>query len=205
MRYRLFLLSLCVGFSFSLAKADQIPAGDPIIKTGGRGTGAVAHLGKGTPAPTPIIVSSFTIASPTGTSPGTSPCVLTQGSIKLSSPGCLFENFITVDGAGQDISSLIFDAPTIPFDKTKDQCGFLTGSPFASCGVDPLTGGGTEFSFSNGSIPFQTDFTLDFEGFPANTSFASTASVSPEPASFVLFLLGGFAVALMCVRARITA
>jgi hypothetical protein len=199
MRSRIFLLGLFVVFSVGLAKADQV--GDPIIKTGGGGTLSPLGLAIDSPAPAGIITTSFTITTPSGTSPGTSPCVLSQGGITTTSPQCLFENDISVNGGAATITSLVFDAPTIPFDPTKDFCGFLSGSPFAMCGVDALMGGGTEFSFTDGSIPFHTDFTLDFEGFPKNTSFAGTATVSPEPATLGLFL-SGIAAAFVRKRAR---
>lgn len=199
MRSRIFLLTLFVVVGFTVGKADQIPAGDPIIRTGGRGTGAVANLGT-PPAPAAIITSSFTITSPSGTSPATSACVLKQGGLTTISKSCLFENDISNNDVPATITSLVFDAPTIPFGSS-DQCGFLPGSPFAMCGVDPLTGGGTQWTFTDGSIPFHTDFTLDFEGFPKNTSFGGTASVSPEPATLGLFLTG-LAAAFVRKRAR---
>jgi hypothetical protein len=199
MRLRVFVLSLFVVFSCALAKADQV--GDPIIKTGGSQTHQPLTLTMLAPVPAGIITTSFTITSPSGTSPATSPCVLMQGGITTTSPQCLFENDISNSGTPATVTSLIFDAPTIPFDPTKDFCGFLSGSPFAMCGVDALMGGGTEFSFTDGSIPFHTDFTLDFEGFPENTSFGGTATVSPEPATLGLFLTG-IAAAFVRKRAR---
>lgn len=201
MRFRLLLSGLLVVFSLALAKADQIPAGDPIIKTGGSQTQAPTFATTNAPVPAAIITSSFTITSPSGTSPGTSPCILTQGSITTTSPNCLFENDISINGQSADITSLIFDAPTVPFG-SQDQCGFLSGSPFTGCGVDPLTGGGTEFSFFDGSIPFHSDFSLDFEGFAANTSFGGTATVSPEPATLGL-VLTGIAAAVTRRRTRV--
>jgi hypothetical protein len=201
MRSRIFLVSLFLVFSCAMARANEL--GDPIIKTGGGQTTAPVHLAIIMPAPTPIIIPTFTITSPSGNSPATSPCVLTQGSITKKSPSCFFIDFITNDdGVGEDISQLVFDAPTVPFNPATDKCGFLAGSPFASCGVDPLTGGGTEFSFFNGLIPFNSEFTLDFEGFQMNTSFASTATVAPELGSFILLFLVGIAVAFVAIRAR---
>jgi hypothetical protein len=200
MRSRVILFGLFVVFCSMVGKADQIPAGDPIIKTGGRGTGALHPLGL-EPAlvPTIIITPNFIITSPTGNSPGTSSCVLMQGILKNSSPDCSFENGISNNGVPTTITSLIFDAPTI--NPSTVNCGFLTGSPFASCDVDPLTGGGTQVTFSDGSIPFHTDFTLDFEGFPPNTSFGTTAAV-PEPGTFELLLIGGLAAAFAWIRMR---
>ncbi len=178
------ILALCS----ALAHADSIPTGDPVVKTGGGGGSAPIRHGS-TPSPAGIITPDFTIFSSSGTSPGTSPCVLIQGGIMTTSPTCLFENDITSGGIGLTIITLTFDAPSVPFDPLRDLCGFLSGSPFSQCGVDLLTGGGTQFSFFGGSIPFHTDFKLDFEGFPGNTSFSATAGI-PEPATLSLFLGG---------------
>lgn len=51
---------------------------DSIDMRGGSGAGSA------------ILTSVLTIASPTGTSPGTSPCILVQGAMQTNSPSCLF-------------------------------------------------------------------------------------------------------------------
>ncbi len=175
---RVALLCLLVVCFATALQASEIPIViDPVIKVGGLDP----------PAPAGIITPSFAIMSPSGNSPGTSDCELGQGTITTDVPACLFENDITSKGAAQTITSLTFNAPTVPFG-SQDQCGFLTGSPFSQCGVDPLAKGGTQFTFFDGSIPFHSDFTLDFQGFLSNTSFSVTATVTPEPSSIALFL-----------------
>ncbi len=185
----LFLVCFVAVFA-AAAHADTALPKDPIIKTGG-----------GDPVPAGIIITSFTISSSTGTSPGTSPCVLDQNGIMTTSPSCFFENDITVNGTGLTIAQLIFDMPTI--DPSTVTCGFLTGSPFSMCGVDSLPGGGTQVTFFDGSIPFHTDFTLDFEGFPAGQKFGGTASPVPEPGTLAL-LLGGLGALLTRCRQRVS-
>jgi hypothetical protein len=193
MRSRVMLLALFVAFCSVVGKANQLPPGDPVIRTGGIDP----------PGSASIITSSFTIESPSGTSPGTSPCKLFQfGVLTSTSPTCLFENDINPNGVGLTIASLTFDAPLIPFG-LQDKCDVtsLPNSPFANCRVDALTGGGTQFTFFDGSIPFKTDFFLDFEGFPANTSFEATATV-PEPGTLELVLIAGLAAAFARIRVR---
>src|SRR5215831_5125280 len=183
-------LTAVLALGSTLAYADSIPTSDPVIKTGGAAGGGAPVRGASVPSPAGLIVTSFSIFSSSGTSPGTSPCVLLQSGISTTSPACFFENDITVKGSGLAITSLTFDALGVPFNST-DQCGFLSGSPFSSCGVDPLPGAaGTEFTFTQGSIPFHGDFTLDLEGFPKNFTFSATAGTVPEPSTLVMFLTG---------------
>src|SRR5690242_1239431 len=99
MRSRILLSGLLLAVSVTVAQADQIP--DPIIKTGGQqtnATNAAQFVATSAPVPAGIITSTFTITTPSGTSPATSPCILTQGSITTTSPQCLFENDITLNG-----------------------------------------------------------------------------------------------------------
>ena len=183
---RMALLSSLVVFLAGAAHADPVPiAVDPIIKTGGVPDPAF---------PAGIITSSFTIESPTGTSPGLPPtgsaCLLFQyGVLTSTSPACFFENDINTNGIGEALTQLKFDISGVS--PTTVSCGFLSGSPFADCSVAPLAGGGTQVWFSHGSIPFHGDFTLDFQGFAKNTSFGGAVSPAPEPATMAL-LLGGF-------------
>jgi hypothetical protein len=175
------VLSLLVVFGASAAHANTIPI-DPIIRTGGDPPAA----------PAGIITPDFTIVSPTGTSPGAgpagSPCLLYQfGFLTSTSPACLFENDINLGGIGEAITQLSLDISSVS--PTSVSCGFLAGSPFGECAVAPLAGGGTMVLFSQGSIPFHSDFTLEFEGFPNSSSFSTTASI-PEPGTLAL-LLGG--------------
>jgi len=171
----------------AVASADSLPANDPAIKTGGPLAASAAVFAPSIPAPAGIITPEFTIESPSGTSPDTSPCILVQGGVSTPSPLCYFENDITTNGVGDTISALIFDA--LGVDPTTANCGFLSGSPFTSCGIDSIPGG-TEFSFNGGSIPFHDDFTLDFVGFPPNFGFPTSATTTPEPGTMALLLAG---------------
>jgi hypothetical protein len=192
------LIVVCIAvaaFSTTLVKADQLSGSDPRVAIGGDPPGA----------PAGIITTSFRILTPSGTSPATSPCVLTQGGLNTTSPGCLFENDISISGVGETIYSLTFDAVGVaPATAT---CGFLTGSPFTDCGVDPLpSGNGTQFSFDTGSIPFHNDFTLGFTGFPSNFDFAVQAGLTsttvPEPGTLGLLLIG-MSLAGLCLRRKL--
>jgi len=184
------------------AQAAQLPVGDPVVKTGG-GSVVRPATPEASTAPAAIIVFDFDIFSRTGSSPLTSPCVLEQGNLKTVSPRCLFQNDITVDGVGQTITTLTFDAFGI--DPNTVNCGFLIGSPFGECGVDPLPhDAGTEITFFGGSIPFETDFSLDFYGFPADFTFPTQATpATPEPGTASLLLLGGLAAMLVRRKARV--
>ncbi|HXJ95812.1 MAG TPA: PEP-CTERM sorting domain-containing protein [Terriglobia bacterium] len=179
--------TLTLGLS-AVASADSLPANDPQIKTGGPlGGSSVAPLALPTAAPAGIITPSFTIQSPSGSSPGTSPCILIQGPFMTTSPLCYFENDITTDGTADTITQLTFDA--LGIDPSTVTCGELFGSPFSMCGVDSIPGG-TEVSFTDGSIPFHGDFTLQFNGFPSDFSFSGSATTTPEPGTMALLLAG---------------
>lgn len=183
----MFFLSLS-----TVARADQLPANDPQIKTGGPLAASSAEaLALSLPAPAAIITPSFTIESPSGTSPvslpGGSPCELIQGPFTTTSPACYFENDISTDGVGDTITALTFDAMGIV--SSTVTCGFLTASPFTSCSVESIPGG-TQVDFSGGSIAFHSDFTLSFEGFPKNFGFSTTATTTPEPGTLALLLAG---------------
>jgi len=184
------LWGMMVIFSITVAKADQFSSNDPKINVGGDPPSA----------PAGIITPDFSILSPSGTSPATSPCILIQGTVNTTSPSCLFENDISINGVGQTIFSLTFDA--LGIDPATVNCGFLTGSPFSGCGVDPLPNGqGTRVIFSDGSIAFHTDFTLSFDTFPENFEIPAQAGLNPvpEPGTLAL-LLSGIGVAALWVR-----
>ena len=72
MKIRIVVLITLLMLSAKWLRADSIDMG------GGSGAG---------PA---ILTSVLTIASPTGTSPGTSPCILVQGAMQTNSPSWLF-------------------------------------------------------------------------------------------------------------------
>jgi len=196
-RLRVLLLAMAIALVIPLAHADSIPIGDPVVKTGGSPPAAPGS------APAAIITLDFSILSPSGTSPGTSPCELIQGPFTTVSPQCFFQNEISVNGDGQTLNMLAFDAFGV--DANTVNCGFLSGSPFSQCGVDPLEGNaGAEITFFGGLIPFGGQFTLDFVGFPQNFTFETTATATPDPSTFGLILLGGLA-ALIARRKSVAA
>ncbi len=185
---RIATLSSLLVFCSVQARADSIPSGDPVVKTGGSGgTGTPILLGAA-PAPASIITPDFSIFTASGASPATSPCVLIQGTIMTSSPQCFFENDITQNGSSVSITQLVFD-----FGIGGVTCGILAGSPFDMCKVGPFGDGGTQVTFFDGSIPFHSDFTLVLgtpsDPFPEHTTTAGTASLSPEPTTLGLFLV----------------
>jgi len=185
-RVKVLLLAMAIALVVPLAHADQIPIGDPVVKTGGMPPAAPGS------APAAIITLDFSIESPSGNSPLTSPCDLIQGPFTTVSPQCFFQNEVSVNGDGQTLNMLTFDAFGV--DPNTVNCGFLSGSPFAQCGVDPLgNNAGTEITFFGGSIPFGGEFTLDFVGFPQNFTFETTATATPDPSTLGLVVLGGLA------------
>jgi hypothetical protein len=187
-------LSLLVVLCAISVRASTIPAIDPHIKQGG-----------GDPSsPTPISSSAFYIESPSGTSPAAhSPCLLFQSFSGMppvmtgTSPNCLFENVINPAGTGENITQLVFDVlnPGGPV-----TCALLNTVDFKNCAVAPFDDGGAMVTFNNGSIPFQTDFSLQFQGFPQNTDLGcspisacpqnAATSPIPEPGTLVLFVGG---------------
>jgi len=114
-----------------------------------------------------------------------------------TSPTCLFENVINPSGVGQNITSLVFDVLNPGGTVT---CALINTINFKECNVAPFDDGGAMVTFSNGSIPFQTDFSLQFTGFPENTQAGcspistcppnTTTSPVPEPGTLVLFFGG---------------
>ncbi len=185
-RLRVLLLAMAIVLVIPLAHAGTIPVGDPVVKTGGS-----PPAGPGS-APAAIITLDFSIESPSGTSPGTSPCDLIQGPFTTVSPQCFFQNEISVNGQGETINMLTFDA--LGVNPNTVNCGFLTGSPFSQCGVDPLgNNAGTQITFFGGLIPFGSEFTLDFVGFPQNFTFGTTATATPDASTFGLVVIGGLA------------
>lgn len=185
------LFGLAVVLSAVVALADGVPAGDPIVRTGG-------SLGGDPPAS--IITTDFTISSSTGTSPGTSPCVLSQpaGSVSpivTTSPSCFFVNDITNSGAGEFIDELIMDVGnTVP---SSVNCGSIAGLPtlFADCDVTSDGDGGTLVYFTDGTIQYGQEFYLDFEGFASGTTTSVSAQL-PEPGTIAMLALGLLALGL---------
>lgn len=202
--FRILLLAAFVVLCTAQAHADPIPTGDPIIRTGGGSAGTMMLLADPA-APAGIITPDFTIVSPSGSSPATSPCELFQfGNLTSTSPACLFENNINPSGVGLDIAQLVFDVGGLtPHTAVSCDVVTLVGSPFAKCTPGTADASGkAEVKFFDGLIPFHTDFTLNFEGFPANTSFVTTAGIVPEPGTLALFLGG---IGALLVRRRLCA
>jgi hypothetical protein len=114
------------------------------------------------------------------------------------SPTCLFENVINPAGIGQNITQLVFDIGSVSSDSVT--CGFINLLAFTSCSVRPFDDGGTTVTYSGGSIPFQTDFSLQLAGFPEDAKLGcspistcpqnATTSPIPEPGTLVLFVGG---------------
>jgi hypothetical protein len=186
-------------------RASTIPAGDPKIGQGGDPGSS----------PTPIISAAFYILSPSGTSPAPkSPCELFQsfsGGTPVmtgSSPDCLFQNLINPSGTGQNITQLVFDIGDVSSDVT---CLLINTLDFKHCGVMFPEGGGTVATFNQGSIPYQSEFSLQLQGFPKNTQAGcspistcppnATTSPIPEPGTVALFL-GGIGALLIGRRLR---
>jgi len=152
-------------------------------------------IGKGTRS-YPITSLTFGITSPSGTSPGTSACVINNVSV----PNC---DFVNQSGSTWTNLLITFD----PFQPGQNpSCG---GGPwFSNCQFN--FGQNNEllsvfffnsphsFSCTPPSNPFcgipsgfQGDFTFTVVDFQAPTDFEGQANV-PEPATLVLFLLGLF-------------
>jgi len=135
---------------------------DPVIRTGG-GSGSVA-----------ITSPDFVIVSPTGNSPGTSDCLVIQGGVSTTAPGCFFVNKITDGEAGVTIKGVIFFVRRAAFSGALS-CALDTAlggvSPwFTKCTVAP--DGIPVVIFSGGSgIPYGGDFSFGFREFNANATF----------------------------------
>ncbi len=188
-RLRTLLLAMAIAFVVPLVHASE-------IKTGG-----MPPVGLNS-APAAIITFDFSIESPSGSSPATSPCDLFQGTIETVSPQCFFQNDISVNGGGETLTMLTFDALGISSNSVT--CGFLSGSPFTHCGVTSIPDGAA-ISFYGGTIPFGGDFTLDFTGFPKDYTFGGTATASPEPGTLGLMMIGLLAAALVARRRMLAA
>lgn len=154
-------------FILILASAGGLrasPANDPRIIIGG-GSGSVSVTG------------SFTIVSPTGTSPsslaGGSPCIVNG----IPDDTCTLLNV-----SGFDFSTLTFTVSG----NTNTQGGFSCdpGTFFQNCTFNAAD---TEVTFSGGpGIRAGFDFSLTFEGWSPGTSFQGTG-VAPEPGTLALF------------------
>jgi hypothetical protein len=195
-------LVAALAFAVPAVKADGVPPGDPIVKAAGAGFDA----------PAGIITTSFTISSPTGTSPldpsdpNSSACVLTQGPFVDNSPACQFQNDVTNSGNGIDINALIFEIPNfLPSAPVNCSTSIDGDSPlFTGCTVASDGGTGSIITFT-GDVPYGTIFTLGFVGFTGGVTTSVYANV-PEPGVLMLLAIGfialfGFGVKRSSVRA----
>ncbi|GEM_PF-6499433 len=160
-------------------------------------------IGKGTRS-TPITTLTFVITSPSGTSPGTSPCFL--GNIEV--PDCDFVNesgttwknlFIQFDPFQPDKNLQCSGGPW--FDNCQFNFGpdnqvisvFFSNTPrTAHC--DP-----NQDNFCGIPSGSQGDFIFDVKGFIAPTNFDAQANV-PESATIILFMIGLLALAMWKYR-----
>ena len=166
--------------SAPVAKADSLPPGDPRIQVGG------AMIDD----PTPIFTQDFSIVSPSGSSPATSPCLADQGAFVFTAPGCQFLNVINPGGTGQPIDQMIFDFPTV--DAASMTCGNVDGAVVVftnPCSISPDGFGGTLITFSGGLIPFDSIFSITMDGFDEGTTGGVIAN-TPEPGTLLLLLVG---------------
>jgi hypothetical protein len=173
-------LIAALAFAVPVAKADGLPPGDPIIKAAGAGIDA----------PAGIVTTSFTISSSTGTSPETSPCLLNEGGLSISSPNCQFINVITNNGQPEFIDSLEFILPNVPLEDTS--CATTIEGDvtiFTTCSRLSDGNGGSVIFFTGGNINYLDIFTLDFEGFPAGYTAGVVAQL-PEPGSVLMLAIG---------------
>jgi hypothetical protein len=191
-------LVAALAFAVPMAKADGLPPGDPLIKAAGDDVYG---------APSPIVTTSFQILSPTGTSPITdgsgSDCFLLEAGLSFDSPTCQFLNVVVVDGVGQDIDALFFNLPSI-VPSSVNCATSIEGdsSDFGNCVVSSDGGGGSNVVFDDGLIPYDTVFTLAFEGFPAGFTSGVYANV-PEPSTLPLLLVGFVALLGVGLKRRV--
>jgi hypothetical protein len=170
---RLLLVAALTLSLAAIAQADTL--NDPKIIVGGTGNAPIGLQ------PVPIFGSSFSFISPSGTSPGTSPCVVNgQDDIDCT--------FINNDTQGDHSVNWL----TLQFLISPFQNGITCdpGPFFAVCNVNE--DGSVNFSGGSG-IPFGAEFQMIVEGFDPNTGFTGNANV-PEPATLVLLLTGAGAI-----------
>jgi hypothetical protein len=164
------LVSLVLVFA-AVAGAQTI---DPsIIILGAGGTGTVSIPG-----------STFSFSTTTGSN-----CIFTSP----AGTGCLIMNNNSGGGNWIGVRFLISQTVT-PLSLVTCNTA-QTGSLFTSCvvtSVPAVTGDPTMVTFSGGpGIPFGTEALISIGLWNAGTTFAGTATVTPEPASIALLLTGG--------------
>lgn len=190
---RLFIVGALVALSLpmlaTVAKADGLPPGDPIVRTAGDPPlpGEVAA---------PIVTNLFSISCLSGTCPadpndGSSPCGLAEGNFSFSSPSCYFQNEYEINGQGQVIDGLIFELPNVPLDSVDESICTIPNEPqlFGSCSAKSDGGNGTVVIFGDGTVQFGQAFFLDLEGFTGGLTTSAVANV-PEPGTLPMLGLG---------------
>jgi hypothetical protein len=139
---------------------------------------APSQIGGGGPPESEITSTLFSFISPTGTSPGTSPCVIGG----VNDDVCDFLNL-----SGQDWTKLVFTASP---GGDLSSCQPLVG--FTNCEVNQQGGPNipTVFTFFGGpGIPNGVAFGFSTEGWEANTRFDVVAN-APEPAKLAFLVFG---------------
>ena len=154
-----------------------------------------SQVGGGGPPQSGITTTSFSFISPSGTSPGTSACVING----VDDDVCDFLNI-----SGLDWTHLQFTAS--PGDDLSS-CQPLYG--FTNCDVDQQGGPNspTVFTLFGGTgVPDGVAFEFAVQGWLSNTEFDVVANSSaPEPSTTGLFLAGLLFVILLSRRAPLMA
>jgi PEP-CTERM motif len=147
--------------------------------------------GTGAPLLETVTVSgnTFSFVSPSGTSPGTSPCIVNS----QTDTDCSIIN-------GNDFT---WSSLTFLITPTQGNLSCDGGSFFAHCTVNNKLGiitfsSGCVEDFCTSGIGPGGSFAMSVEGFLAGTGFGVTANGVPEPASLVLMMTG----ALVFLRRR---
>jgi hypothetical protein len=178
---RLRLLSTVVFslFAAGWTLASTIQATDPkIIINGGQNSAFALGI---TDPDFPITGLHFQFISPSGTSPGTSPCVING----IDDPTCTFTN-----DSGVTWFTLTFD-----IEPSGQQPPFNceTNAFFNSCIFNAT---GTQVTFlstiASGGIHVGDTFQVEVDNWEQNTGFAGTANHAPvpEPGTLALIALG---------------
>jgi hypothetical protein len=170
---RLLQFAACVLVLAGLSFADSM--GDPKIVIGGNGGQPFLN--------TVTVGNNFSFLSPSGTSPGTSPCEVFG---EIQDNDCSF-----INGTNLTFTSLLFKITP-----TQGNLSCDGGTFFLQCSVNDQLGTIT-FSQCNTDgcgtgIGPGVFFTTSVEGFLAGSNFDVTASSvsTPEPATLVLVLTG---------------
>ncbi len=127
---------------------------------------------------TPIFGTTFSITSSSGTSPGTSPCVL-NGSVVVAN--CLFSN-----ESGSNWFNLVFNVPAGQSGLSCQALDFFTNCSFNAAGTMVTFSGGIGIP-TNDYDDDEVSFTVEVDNWPSNSNFSAVANV-PEPPTMALVL-----------------